>query len=815
MSSSSSKIRIIIAGGGIAGLALANMLEKFDIKYVLLETHKDIAPSVGASIGLLPNGLRILDQLGCYEPLRALAGDSLVTGHIRQADGKSISVIKDMTTLLEKRHGYQLLFVDRQWLLQILYDNLQNKKRVLLNKRIVRIDHVDGGVDVITKDGEKFSGTLVVGADGINSVVRSEMWRIGNKLQPGYFPLGEEDRVPCYYKCSSGIAQNVPNWEPRSYNIVLGKKMSQLVVSGPGNRVYWFLFVRLPEAKYGKDIPKYSKEDEVQFVKEHMNLPITEKVTFGQVFSKRLSSTLTPINEIAYKKWFFKKIITFGDAAHKPNPIGCQGANAAIESAAEFVNALMEKRDSRSSGLKNLSDSDIEEIFTQTQESRNEQARQMIAFARRLQWLTAYENPVASAFVFNISVPLSSDETNLGRIIASQLDPVTLKGLPIPRRSRALPAAIDLPARPVKKAKSRLVRVAYMGGMGALLWVGSKALRVPPLKATSGWGAVRAVNRVWFAHPGVDRLVNALVTIFSHPILGQDQAPRLQAVYFLSQLMSPILIYTIEGYRAGNRKTALSLPSVFLAGMQMLTIGRAAPVHALLTTFQNYDLPTGRYVRPEVVKVLIPGLTLAYAVPTILLMAPTTNTTAWQNIAAFWQITPPLFSLVTSVFSTGLRLWKRRGLTEKERERRDERARYEAYSTRDVPELQTVYTYAFATQATVHVATLAYSYFNPGLALSRVFLGLPNPLQANWNIPDTASRVAVFFKYDMVLAFSAIVASNLYTVWDMRRLGYIRTRDALKACAGVILGQVAVGTGATWAGLWYWREGVLASLGRY
>ncbi|KAK7413086.1 hypothetical protein QQX98_008034 [Neonectria punicea] len=62
----SSDFKIVIAGGGIAGLVLANMLEKFDLDYVLLESHSEIAPPVGASIGMFPNGLRILDQLGCY-----------------------------------------------------------------------------------------------------------------------------------------------------------------------------------------------------------------------------------------------------------------------------------------------------------------------------------------------------------------------------------------------------------------------------------------------------------------------------------------------------------------------------------------------------------------------------------------------------------------------------------------------------------------------------------------------------------------------------------------------------------------------------
>lgn len=62
--------KVIIAGGGIAGLTLAIMLERFDIDYVILEAYSKIAPPVGASVGLFPNGLRILDQLGCYDEIK-------------------------------------------------------------------------------------------------------------------------------------------------------------------------------------------------------------------------------------------------------------------------------------------------------------------------------------------------------------------------------------------------------------------------------------------------------------------------------------------------------------------------------------------------------------------------------------------------------------------------------------------------------------------------------------------------------------------------------------------------------------------------
>lgn len=73
MTPSKTKFRVIIVGGGIAGLTLANALQNAGIDFLVLEGRSEIAPSIGASIGLFPNGSRILDQLGCYEELENLA----------------------------------------------------------------------------------------------------------------------------------------------------------------------------------------------------------------------------------------------------------------------------------------------------------------------------------------------------------------------------------------------------------------------------------------------------------------------------------------------------------------------------------------------------------------------------------------------------------------------------------------------------------------------------------------------------------------------------------------------------------------------
>lgn len=57
---------VVIVGGSVAGLALAHCLEVLGVSYTILERGDKIAPNLGASIGILPNGGRILDQLGIF-----------------------------------------------------------------------------------------------------------------------------------------------------------------------------------------------------------------------------------------------------------------------------------------------------------------------------------------------------------------------------------------------------------------------------------------------------------------------------------------------------------------------------------------------------------------------------------------------------------------------------------------------------------------------------------------------------------------------------------------------------------------------------
>lgn len=89
---SSRHVHVAILGGGIAGLTLALILERIEITFVLWEFHGSIAPETGAGIGLLPNGLRILDQLGLLQEVESQTVP-LKTWHHIDDNGKTIATV--------------------------------------------------------------------------------------------------------------------------------------------------------------------------------------------------------------------------------------------------------------------------------------------------------------------------------------------------------------------------------------------------------------------------------------------------------------------------------------------------------------------------------------------------------------------------------------------------------------------------------------------------------------------------------------------------------------------------------------------------
>lgn len=82
------------------------------------------------------------------------------------------------------------------------------------------------------------------------------------------------------------------------------------------DRLYWFLFKDMRRTS-GSDIPRFTKDDEAILAKEHFSDQVTESTTFGDVYRNRLQTALVPLEEHVFQRWYFRRTICIGDAAHK------------------------------------------------------------------------------------------------------------------------------------------------------------------------------------------------------------------------------------------------------------------------------------------------------------------------------------------------------------------------------------------------------------------------------------------------------------------------------------------------------------------
>ena len=62
-------------------------------------------------------------------------------------------------------------------MLDILYTHLPDKTKVLLGKRISKVDHSTYGIVAHCEDGSSYHGDVIAAVDGVHSTVRHEMWR--------------------------------------------------------------------------------------------------------------------------------------------------------------------------------------------------------------------------------------------------------------------------------------------------------------------------------------------------------------------------------------------------------------------------------------------------------------------------------------------------------------------------------------------------------------------------------------------------------------------------------------------------------------
>lgn len=84
------------------------------------------------------------------------------------------------------------MLLERRGYLEVLWENLPDKPKVLFNKKVTDIVEDDNGIEVFLGDGTSERGDIVVGADGVHSTVREKMWERANLLEPGIIDIKEK-----------------------------------------------------------------------------------------------------------------------------------------------------------------------------------------------------------------------------------------------------------------------------------------------------------------------------------------------------------------------------------------------------------------------------------------------------------------------------------------------------------------------------------------------------------------------------------------------------------------------------------------------
>lgn len=179
----------------------------------------------------------------------------------------------------------------------------------------------DGRVRVTTKEGSVFTADVLVGGDGFHSAVRREMWNMADRLSPGYFPHGERDSMVTPYYCIFGMSKPNKKFLAECTHNVMNHHYNYLLVNAPDGRVYWALHMKMPASTYGyANVPRFSDKDRDAAATDHLDDHLGNGLTFRELYETRTMATLQALPHAVFEKWFYSRLVTIGDAAHKVNP---------------------------------------------------------------------------------------------------------------------------------------------------------------------------------------------------------------------------------------------------------------------------------------------------------------------------------------------------------------------------------------------------------------------------------------------------------------------------------------------------------------
>lgn len=314
---------VLVAGGGIGGLAAALALVRQGFRVRVLEQSPEVG-EIGAGIQLGPNAFHAFDALGVGPKARAKA---VYTDYMVMHDALDEYQVGMIPTgeVFRQRFGNPYAVIHRVDVHTALLEGAQETGQVefCTSTRVERIEQDDTGVTVFDQQGLAHRGVALIGADGVKSVVRHQF--VGDPARVTghvvYRAVVDKIDFPADLQWNAASIWVGPNCHLVHYPLRGGEQYNVVVTFHSRQQEQW-------------GVTDGSKE-EVQSYFQGICPKARQLIDLPKTWRRWATADRDPIGQ-----WTYGCVTLLGDAAHPTTQYMAQGACMAIEDAVTLGEAL-------------------------------------------------------------------------------------------------------------------------------------------------------------------------------------------------------------------------------------------------------------------------------------------------------------------------------------------------------------------------------------------------------------------------------------------------------------------------------------------
>ncbi|MES2958635.1 MAG: 3-hydroxybenzoate 6-monooxygenase [Pseudomonadota bacterium] len=323
MPEASRSLTVLVAGGGIGGIATALALARRGFAVKVLEQSAQLG-EIGAGIQLGPNGFAAFDALGIGEIARARA---VYTDAMVMHDALDERLVGRIPTgaAFRQRFGNPYAVIHRADVHGSLLEGAMATGRieVVTSTAVQRVEQDGDGVTVFDANGGRHLGLALIGADGVKSAVRQQF--VGDEaLVSGhvvYRAVVDKHDFPADLQWNAASIWVGPNCHLVHYPLRGGEQYNVVVTFHSRDKEQWGV--------------REGSRAEVQSYFDGICPRARQLIDLPKDWKRWATADREPIGQ-----WNFGRITLLGDAAHPTLQYLAQGACMAMEDAVTLGEAL-------------------------------------------------------------------------------------------------------------------------------------------------------------------------------------------------------------------------------------------------------------------------------------------------------------------------------------------------------------------------------------------------------------------------------------------------------------------------------------------